>query len=189
MSPEAVALGISKTILEILKVSWWALLPLGLFFIWREFWLWGLNRLWKKKQKWVLLELKIPRNILKTPKAMENVFSALHAIYSKKTGRDDFEDQYCKGEDYQWITFELAGYAGGVHFYVRCPQVHRNLVESAIYSEYPDAEIVEAEDYTQLMPEVLPNETFDLWGQDFILSKENPYPIKTYEFFEANVEE
>ncbi|MBI3046482.1 MAG: hypothetical protein HYY86_03050 [Candidatus Harrisonbacteria bacterium] len=182
----AIAFGISKTILEVLKVSWWALLPLGLFFFWREFWLWGLNRLWKKKQEWILLELKIPRNILKTPKAMENVFSALHAIYIRPMG---FEDVYFKGEELYWFTCELVGYAGGVNFYIRCLKGFRNLVESAIYSEYPDAEIAEAEDYTALMPDVLPNDIYDLWGNDFILAKDNPYPIQTYEFFEANVEE
>lgn len=179
-------MGIVKSILAVFQASWWAIVPFGLFFIWREFWLWGLNRLWKKEQDWILLELKIPRNILKTPKAMENVFSALHAIYIRPMG---FEDIYFKGEELYWFTAELVGYAGGVHFYIRCLSGFRNLVESAIYSEYPDAEIVEAEDYTGLMPDVLPNEIYDLWGNDFILAKPNPYPIKTYDFFEANVEE
>ncbi len=161
-------------------------MPLGLFFIWREFWLWGLNYLWKKSLKWAFLEIKIPGMVEKTPKAMENVFSALHAVYSKDMG---WEDRYFKGEGLLWFTFELVGYAGGVHFYIRCPQVHRNLVESAIYSEYSDAEIRETEDYAELMPDVLPNDIYDIWGNDFTLSKPSPYPIKSYEFFEANVEE
>lgn len=181
-----VALGIGKTILQVLSVSWWVIVPLGLFFIWREFWIWGLNRLWKKSIQWTLLEIKIPRNILKTPKAMENVFSALHAMYIKPI---DFEDTYFKGEGLFWFTCELVGYAGGVNFYIRCPKRFRNLVESVIYSEYPDAELSEVEDYTELMPEILPNDIYDLWGNDFILSKPNPYPIRTYEFFEANVDE
>ena len=178
--------GISQTALQVFKVTWWIFIPLFLFFIWRDFWVWGLNRLWKKKLNWVLLEIKIPRNILKTPKAMENVFTALHAVWIRPI---EFEDTYFKGDDLYWFTCELAGYAGGVLFYIRCPRGFRNLVESAIYSEYPDAEIIEAEDYTELMPEVLPNDIYDLWGNDFILSKESPYPIKTYEFFEAIVEE
>lgn len=161
-------------------------MPLGLFFVWQEFWVWGLNRMWKKGIQWTLLEIKIPRNILKTPKAMENIFSALHAIYIKPIS---IEDIYLKGEDLYWFTCELVGYAGGVHFFIRCPKGFRNLVESAVYSEYPDAELAEVEDYAGLMPEVLPNETYDLWGNDFVLSKPSPYPIKTYEFFEANVDE
>jgi hypothetical protein len=181
-----IVLGISRVILAVLSVSWWIIIPLGLFFIWREFWVWGLNRLWKRSIEWTLLEIKIPRNILKTPKAMENIFSALHAIYVTEPG---FEDKYFKGSGLSWLTLELVGYAGGVHFYIRCPKVFRNLIESAVYSEYPDAELVEAEDYTQLMPEILPNDVYDIWGNDFILAKESAYPIRTYEYFEANVEE
>lgn len=160
-------------------------MPLGLFYIWRDFWLWGKNRLWKKKLEWLLLEIKIPRNILKTPKAMESVFSAMHAIQKNI----DIEDRYLRGEGAPWLTFELVGYAGGVHFYVRFLKVFRNLVESAVYSEYPDAELIEVEDYVKLMPDVLPNKTYDLWGNDFILAKPNPYPIRTYPYFEAMVEE
>lgn len=177
---------IFEVILQVLRVSWWVILPVGLFFIWNELWLWGLNFIWKGGLSWTLLEIKIPKNILKTPKAMENVFSALHAIYVKSIG---WEDRYFKGEDLLWFTCELVGYAGGVNFYIRCPKIQRNLVESAVYSEYPDAEINEAEDYAELLPNVLPNDTYDLYGQDFVLAKPNPYPIKIYEFFEANVEE
>lgn len=179
-------LGISKIIIQIIGISWWLFLPLGLFFIWKEFWIWGKNYLWKLKIKWVLLEIKIPRNIEKTPKAMENVFTNLHALYYKKP---DFEDTYFKGEEILWFTCELVGYAGGVHFYIRCPKGFRNLVESAVYSEYPDAEIIEEEDYTELMPDIIPDDTYDIWGQDFILAKESAYPIRTYEFFEENLAE
>src|SRR3989338_7758932 len=186
MEIAAVILGIGSNIVKILAVSWWAILPVGLFFIWKDFWQWGINRLWKSKIKWAFLEIKIPRNILKPPKAMENVFSALYAIYYKPIG---FEDIYFKGKARLWFSCELAGYGGEVHFYIRCPQIFRNLAESAIYSEYPDAEIGEAEDYTENMPEVLPNETYDLWGADYILARENPYPIKTYEFFEESIDE
>lgn len=181
-----IVFGVARQVMHILAISWWVLIPLGLFFVWREFWVWGLNRMWKKSIEWVLLEIKIPRNILKTPKAMENIFATLHAVYATEPG---FEDIYFKGSHLLWFTFELVGYAGGVHFYVRCPKQHRNLVESALYSEFPDAELSESEDYTALMPDVLPNETYDLWGNDFVLAKPNPYPIKTYPFFEANVEE
>ncbi len=178
--------GIARSAWYVFSVVWWIVVPLALFFIWRDFWVWGLNRLWKKSISWTLLEIKIPRNILKTPKAMENIFSALHALYATDPG---FEDKYFKGSDLYWLTCELVGYAGGVHFYIRCPKQHRNLVESAVYSEYPDAEIIDGEDYTELMPDVLPNAVYDIFGADFILSKPNPYPIRTYEFFEANVDE
>ena len=183
---EDIILGVGKTILQVMAVSWWVILPVGLFFIWNEFWLWGKNRIFRKNMKWMIVEIKIPRNIEKTPKAMESVFSALHAIRFKTP---DFEDKYFRGEESMWFTCELVGYAGGVHFFIRFPAAARNLVESAIYSEYPDAEIVESDDYTKLMPDVLPNDIYDLWGQDFVLAKEDAYPIRTYEFFEESVSE
>ncbi|MDP3729551.1 MAG: hypothetical protein Q8R26_02250 [bacterium] len=179
-------IGLGRNVLQIIGASWWFLLPVGLFLIWHELWLWGLNQLWREQLQWTLLEIKIPRDILKTPKAMENVFAALHAMHSKSI---DFEDIYFKGEELLWFTCELVGYGGGIGFYIRCPKGFRNLVESAIYSEYPDAEVTEAEDYTQLLPEVLPNDIYDLWGNDWILARESPYPIRTYPFFEANVDE
>lgn len=182
----AIIFGIIRSTWYVFSLVWWLVVPLALFFIWREFWVWGLNRMWKKSISWSLLEIKIPRNILKTPKAMENIFSALHALYATDPG---FEDMYFKGSDLNWLTCELVGYAGGVHFYIRCPKSHRNLVESAVYSEYPDAEIIDGEDYTELMPDVLPNDVYDIFGADFVLAKPNPYPIRTYEFFEANVDE
>ncbi len=186
MDWNAIIFGIAKSTWQVFSLVWWIVLPLALFFIWRDFWVWGLNRIWKKSIDWSLLEIKIPRNILKTPKAMENIFSALHALYATDTG---FEDRYFKGSDLYWLTCELVGYAGGVHFYIRCPKQHRNLVESSVYSEYPDAEIIDGEDYTQLMPDILPSAVYDIFGADLILSKPNPYPIRTYEFFEANVDE
>ncbi len=181
-----VILGILGSTWRVFLVSWWVVVPLALFFIWRDFWLWGKNLLWKRGLSWTLLEIKIPRNILKTPKAMENIFSTLHALYGSDPG---FEDRYFKGQDLQWFSCEIVGFAGGVHFFIRTPKSHRNLVENSIYAEYPDAEIAEVEDYVELMPQILPNAVYDLFGMDFILAKPDPYPIKTYEFFEANVDE
>lgn len=182
--------GIVNSIWEVWKAGWWLFLPLFLFPIWQDFWVWGLNRLWKLNKvfkKSVLLEIKVPRNIEKTPKAMENVFGMLHGIRYK--GNPGFEDIYFKGEALRWFTCELVGYAGEVHFYIHCESQFRNLVESAIYSEYPDIEITEVEDYIKHMPDVLPNDIYNLEGWDFVLAEPNPYPIKTYEFFEANVPE
>jgi len=182
---EDVIWGIGRTIIQVIAVGWWVILPLGLFYIWNDFWVWGKNRLWRRGVKWMMLEIKIPRNIEKTPKAMESIFSSLH-VMQKGIG---FEDIYFKGEESPWFTCELVGYEGGVHFFIRFMAIYRNLVESVIYSEYPDAELTEAEDYTKLMPDIIPSDVYDMWGQDFILAKPNPYPIKTYEFFEENVSE
>lgn len=118
---------------------------------------------------------------------MEQVFAAVYGIYS--FGFKVLQ-KYLEGhltED--WMSFELVGFAGGVHFYVRTPDSYRNLIESAIYSQYPDAEIHEAADYQELFPRTLPNKVYDIWGTDYHLIRSNSYPIRTYEYFEEAQEE
>jgi len=153
--------------------------------IFLEVWLSMVRRLYVLKIPWKLLEIKIPREILKTPKAMEQVFAAVHSI----KGRIRFWDKWWKGKVPNWMSFELVGQAGGVHFYVRTPEEFRNLVESAIYAQYPDAEIVEVDDYINLLPAVLPNKIWDLWGANYILDRDSAYPLRTYEYFEERVKE
>ncbi|MBI2033653.1 MAG: hypothetical protein HYT13_00985, partial [Candidatus Liptonbacteria bacterium] len=78
---------------------------------------------------------------------------------------------------------------GDVHFYLRLPKQFRNLMESAIYAQYPSAEISLAEDYVKQAPKIVPNKTYDLWGIELVLQNPDPYPIRTYPMFEEAVEE
>jgi hypothetical protein len=178
--------GILNVIWVVIKYGWWVILPVGLFFIFIDFWERGQRSLYIKKMKWVFLEIKIPGNVLKTPKAMDNIFTALHSIVESDP---NWKEVFFKGKVLPWYSFELVGYAGGVSFYVRAPESAKHLVENAIYSEYPDAEIITADDYVNFMPAILPNDVYDIAAGDYILAKPNPYPIQTYPYFEANVEE
>jgi hypothetical protein len=71
--------------------------------------------------------------------------------------------------------------------FIRTQKAFRNLVEAHFYAQYPDVEIVEAEDYTKQVPRTLPNKDWDLWGTEFKLLKPDLYPIRTYKFFEESV--
>ena len=141
---------------------------------------------WVTGIKWKLLEIKVPKNVLKTPKAMEQIFAAAHAPYTY--GITPF-NKYWRGQDEYWMAFELIGRAGETHFYLRVPSQFRNMMESAIYAAYPEAEINEVEDYLEELPHVLPNDTFDLSGFEEVLRHENFLPIRTYPMFEESVEE
>lgn len=178
--------GIYQSLLQVLSVSWWFVLPLTFFFIFWDLWVIYVQLEYAKRIPWVLLEIKVPREILKTPKAMEQIFAVVHATY---TFGLKFWEKYWEGKLETWMSFELVGYAGGVYFFIRTPANYRNLVESAVYSQYPDAEITEREDYVDLLPSVLPNKMYDLWGTDLILAREDAYPIRTHPFFEETVEE
>lgn len=177
---------ILKNILTVFVATWWLVIPAALFFIFAEMWLNYVRTLFIRGISWTLLEIRIPKEILKTPKAMEQVFAAAHSIQSFPP---KFWDKYWKGKVAEWMSFEIVGYAGGVHFFIRTPSAYKNLIESAIYAQYPNAEIREAEDYVDIVPSILPNESLELFGTNLILAKEDGYPIKTYEHFESPVEE
>jgi len=133
-----------------------------------------------------IFEIKIPKEILKTPKSMEAVFNTLVGCYSFGFSS---VDTYLGGKVEQWLSFEMVGHAGGVRFYAQIPLDFKNLVESAVYSQYPNAEINRVDDYVDSLPPVLPDKTYDLWGTELILARENYYPIKTYQFFEETQDE
>jgi len=57
-------------------------------------------------------------------------------------------------------------------------------VESAVYSQYPDAEISEIDDYVTGMPTKFPDDEWDIWGAEFIQGAPEVYPIKMYQEFE-----
>ena len=172
---------------QFFKLWWWVFIPFILFFPAKFFHLWWRSwEVWYKKQKWVFLEIKPPKEIVKPIKAMEHIFQSL---WGPLFGQKDLAEMWVRGEMVDWASFEIASFAGEVHFYVRCFEERRVLIESAIYSQYPDAEISETEDYTKLVPQDIPNQEWDLYGLDLSFLKEDYYPIKTYlSFFEERGE-
>ena len=112
----SIATGIFQSISEVFQYVWWIVLPLILFFIFWEFRLKYLQDEFIKGIKWITLELRIPKENLKTPKAMEQVFSAVHSIYSRKIKG---HDKLIKGKVQYWMSFEIVGHDGGVYFFIK----------------------------------------------------------------------
>jgi hypothetical protein len=169
---------------QLWTISWWWAGPIVLF--------WLFKILWKKYSfgqylstlKFVVLEIKPPRNIERSPRTMEQIFAALFGVWSTP----NIIDKYVKGRWYQsFLSFEIQGVNGEMHFYVRCEARFRNFVESLFYSQYPEAEIQEVEDYVHSVPRNVPNPEWDLWGVDYKLSKDDAYPIRTYKYFQEDV--
>ncbi len=185
-SINSITAGIVASALQVFYWTWWFLVPIVLVFIFWEFWLFYIRTLYIDKIKWVLLRVKTPKEILKTPKTMEQIFAVAFGMYS--FGLKHFE-KYWLGKVEYWASFELVGYAGGVYFYIRIPEGFRNMIESAIYSQYPEAEIEIVDDYIDLLPDVLPNDIYDVFGTDYVLIKPDAYPIRTYPYFEALISE
>lgn len=126
-------------------------------------------------QKYILLEIKLPRNVVKTPLAMEAFFSTLH----NKGGESNWYLKWIKGSVRTWWSLEIASFGGQVHFYIWMRAQFRTVIESQLYAQYPGVQLVEAPDYTRLVS-ARPKEGWGIWGCDFKHSKPDPIPIKTY---------
>lgn len=151
-----------------------------------QYWLTRIRLKHLKGIKWLLLEFEVPRENLRSVKSMEQVFASLHATYSFGL---DFWEKWWEGKLEPWLCLEMTGSSEGVRFFIRTPESFRNLVETAFFSQYPDVEIHEAQEYTDEFGKDLPNENIDLFGFDLILSKNRSYPVRTYPSFEEQVEE
>jgi len=178
--------GVLNSILQVFSWVWWIVVPLALIFIAWDLWLFYIRFKFLKSVQYKLLEIRIPKDIVKTPKSMENIFATFHAT---KMTIDEFKKKYIEGQIQLWLSLEIVGTGGGIAFYIRTPEQFRNLIEAQIYAQYPDAEIVEVEDYVDFLPKDLPNKYFDIWGSEFCLAKESAYPIRTYPYFEEQKEE
>lgn len=171
---------------EIIENWWWLLLP---FVLWGPFtflWRWWRVDKFLKKTKFILLEVKIPKEVLKPIRAMETVIEHLWQILFDPPG--DWWEIWIEGKIILSYSFEVVSIGGRPHFFVRIPGANRDSVESAIYSQYPEAEISIAEDYSKYVPQDIPNKDWDLWGADYKLLKADPYPIRTYPKFETERE-
>jgi len=177
---------IFSIIWQIVKNWWWLLLP---FILWRPFYFllkwWRIDR-FLNKQKMILLEIKMPKDMLKPIRAMEVVMAGLRQAFYDTPG--SWWERWVEGKVQLSGCFEIASIGGDIHFYIRTLDSSRDTIESIIYSQYPEAEISVAEDYTKKVPKDIPNKDWDLWGADYMFPKEDPYPIKTYIDFETEHE-
>jgi len=174
-----------QQLVRVAKATWFIFVPAIAVLLFFETWISYVRNHYKSETKWTFLEIKIPRQILRGPKAMEQIFSSLHTFIS---GPSVWYDYYWAGEVKLWYSFEIASFGGDIHFYVKTPTKHKNYVEANIYAQYPDLEIEEIDDYTLHMPstyEGLRNTGYELWGTELKLEREDVYPIRLYEEFET----
>lgn len=153
-------------------------LPVVLIFFAWESWLYYIRTRFINKINWLMLEIKLPREIRKSPQAIEFLFNLLHQ------GRDgNFYEKYLDGLVRAWFSLEIVSTEGIVHFYIYAPQSYRRIIETQIYGQYPGIEIEETNDYVRNIPD---NKEYKTHLAEFILEKEDAYPIKTYVDYELN---
>ena len=133
---------------------WWVYLPILLFITLMGAYEFYTKLKYIKAIKWVLLEIRIPQDPGKSPKATEQIFATLHGTLPPPIR---WRDKFFKGKMVDWISLEIVGISGEIHFYVRTPEQYKKLVQSQIYAQYSDSEITEVwDDYVNLLPFSLP---------------------------------
>lgn len=147
--------------------------PLLLVSICFELWIDYKRREWINKQGAVLLEIRLPREILKTPLAMEIV---LNGIYEPVVGT--LIDTFLEGNVRPWFSLEIASLGGQVKFFIWAFPKWKNNIEARLYAQYPGIEIHEVADYA--LKAHFDPETMSMTSFQTALVKHDVYPIKTY---------
>ncbi len=160
-----------------LTFSWfpyWGPVLLGLLF-WHD-WMHYIQARWRSKMNWVLLEIKLPKEIHKSPVAMEIMLNSLYQM----SGGIVWWDKYWKGKVKDWFSLEMVSIEGHIKFFIRTHSIYKNVIEAQIYGQYPDIEIYEVPDYTRYVDYCGKEGDWDMVGIEYTLIKKDPYPIKTY---------
>ena len=163
--------------IEALIFKWyWLGLPFALAWALWKIWLVHIFLKYKYSIKWTLLEVKLPVDVVTSPKAMEQVFASLWGI-RRFTRR--FWDTYIRGVYQEYYIFEIVFRKGKIHFFVRTPVKFKDFVEGRIYAQYPEAEISQGEDYFSKLPPEVPKD-YKFYGTEFKFLRDPYLPIMTY---------
>ena len=166
-----------------LSMAWFIVFPPLFYWLFKILWMDFVQGNYWGNMQWVMLEVIPPADIEATPQPMEMIYDSILGI----TKGINAVEEIVNGETRMYMSLELVSKEGQVHFYIRVAKNFRNLIESNIHAQYPTAEVREVPDYVNEVPQVVPNKNWNLWGTDFKLTKPDPYPIKTYRWFEEEI--
>jgi len=139
---------------------------------------------YQAKIGWVLLAIDVPKLNEQSMAAIDRIMETLHGVQFGPNKKE----KYWIGVVAEMHSLEIVSIDGYIQYFVRCTTYNVELIKGAFFAQYPDAEIVEVEDYVNNVPHEFPNEQgIDMWGTEFVLAKPDVYPIKTYEFFEHSL--
>lgn len=162
------------------KDGGWIVVVILFLYAAKEVYMINIRRRWGRKQKYVLLAVDVPKGNEQTPKAVEHIFSHFTAMRASI----NFKEKWLTGKFDLSFSLEIVSHGGDVRFYIRVPVKFRDMIEAALYSQYPDVGITEAEDYAKEIPKKWPNDTYGMFGCDFKLERPELFPIRTYPQFE-----
>lgn len=180
--------GLLPDISEILNIVWF-LFSRGGWIVFVLLGVWILYKLYLEEIQgqylssidYTLLEIKPPKENPTSFYNAEQVFIQLHQLFDNFT----FQEKYLEGKLVFRISFEIISLGGKISYLVRVPTKQRDLVEAALYANYPSLEISEVKDYLENFDYSPDDPRYDLFGSEFVLVKDQSYPIRTYREFEG----
>jgi len=155
------------------------------------FFCWGLILTWqnwtrtiyRSQRRYVMLAIDVPKDNEQGLKAIENFFLHLSGAHQPLK----LHHLWWRGEIPDSFSFEIVSIGGNIQYIIHFIDIYRDLVEAAIYAQYPDAEISEIEDYTKRWNIKLPHEKYQLFGTELKLTNKQWYPIITHKEFEDSL--
>jgi len=164
----------------LLKGGWVFLIPV-LLWMFKIYYVQTINNRWYDTVDWVFLKVTVPPENEKSPLAFEQVLNQMHAMHTHKT----WAEKYIEGKVQIFFTWEVTSIGGKIGNYVKIPPKYRDTLEAAIYSQHPEAEIEETDDYFDHLSKYDPDTSdYDIFAWTFTPVKEDAYPIRTYLDFE-----
>ena len=150
--------------------------PILIFCIFMRIWIRYVQKEFIDNIDWALLSIKIPREVHKSPEAMEIMLQAINDT----GGTADWFLRWWKGQVRLWFSLEIISIEGSLYFFIRTPRKYKDFVTTQIYSQYPQSEVQEVDDYVRYVPKYIKSNEWSLFGSEVVLAKDDVYPIKTY---------
>lgn len=155
-----------------------------IYFAW-SWWLEYVRKLKISEAKFTMIEIKIPKEVFKSPAAIEVMLNSMYAdtrppLFTKglvtkwSTLITDFGKWYgalWTGVWPLWWSLEVASIEGNIYFFIRCEPKNRETIENLLYSQFPQAEITEVDDYTKYVPPFKAGGAWDLRGCEYRLKE------------------
>ncbi len=149
-------------------------MPFILVILFWEIWVTYVRAQFFFKQEVRLLQIKLPKELMKSPVAMELFLTTLH----QTGGEGTWYDKYWLGKTRPWFSLEMASIEGKVGFYIWTRKGMQKFIESSLYAQFPGIEVHEVPDYS--LPVAFDPKTMKMWAANLQFTKDDAYPIKTY---------
>lgn len=180
--------GLFPNVLDIFKIVWflfihggWVLFVIMTIYIVRTLYIEEIQDQFMTGLEWVIYEIKPPKENISSFYNAEQIFIQLSTFFDNFT----FQEKYVEGRLVFRFSLEIISLGGKISYVIRIPKKHRQMVEAAFYANYPTLEMNEIHDYLENFNYDPEDPNYDLFGAEFLLTKNQSYPIRTWREFES----